>query len=248
MDRPLVTFLSDFGLYDAYTAQVKAVILSAVPDARIVDITHEVPSYSILQAAWLLHTSYRYFPVGAVHLCVVDPGVGTPRPALAVRKGGHIFVGPDNGVFSFLYPADAIIEVRWRPSTAVSPTFHGRDFFAPLVAEVMRGTPLETLGSPADRPVSFDVSRDMVAHIDRFGTVITTIPASKLKDGCSVQVGEMRVGTIAPTFAGIPEGGLALLHGSASTIEIAADRASAAAMLGARVGQEVVFYPGLERE
>ncbi|HPE46365.1 MAG TPA: SAM-dependent chlorinase/fluorinase, partial [Deltaproteobacteria bacterium] len=106
---PLLTFLSDFGSRDAYAAQVKAVILSKVPEAKIVDISHEVEPFNLVSAGWLLFTSYRYFPAGTVHLAVVDPGVGTARAVLLVRKGGHVFVGPDNGLFSFLYPADEVV-------------------------------------------------------------------------------------------------------------------------------------------
>ncbi len=143
-----MTFMSDFGLEDAYVAQVKARVLSRMPDACIVDITHGVRPYDIISAAWLLSTSFSYFPEGSIHLCVVDPGVGTSRAALAVRKGGHIFVGPDNGIFSFLYPAQEVIETIWRPEGPVSRTFHGRDLFAPVVAEIMEGVPLESLGPP----------------------------------------------------------------------------------------------------
>lgn len=239
-----MTFMSDFGLEDAYVAQVKARVLSRMPDACIVDITHGVRPYDIISAAWLLSTSFSYFPEGSIHLCVVDPGVGTSRAALAVRKGGHIFVGPDNGIFSFLYPAQEVIETIWRPEGPVSRTFHGRDLFAPVVAEIMEGVPLESLGPPMDNPAAFDTSREMVVHVDRFGTVITNIPSVKLKDGCSVTCGERKVGRIAGTFSDIPPGELSLVCGSASTIEIAANRADAAEMLGAGVGMDVLFDPG----
>lgn len=120
MDRPIVTLLTDFGLSDAYVAQLKAAILSRVDAVELVDITHGVEPFGILQAGWLLGTTYGHFPRGSIHLCVVDPGVGTSRAALIVLKDGHAFVGPDNGVFSFIYPAEQVIEVTWRPSTPVS--------------------------------------------------------------------------------------------------------------------------------
>ena len=238
-----MTFISDFGLEDAYVAQVKARVLTMVPDAAIVDITHEVSPYDILSAAWLISTSYGYFPDGSIHLCVVDPGVGTSRAAVAVRKGGHLFVGPDNGIFSFLYPAEGVTEILWRPEGNVSPTFHARDVFAPAVARIMMGVSPEHLGQPLENPVRFDVTKPMVVHIDRFGTVITTIDCSMLRQGCAILVGKTRINRIAGTFMDIPPGETALVCGSASTIEIAANRASAADMLGAEVGMVLVFEP-----
>ncbi|HNY66838.1 MAG TPA: SAM-dependent chlorinase/fluorinase [Deltaproteobacteria bacterium] len=241
MGERIVTFLSDFGLQDGYVAQVKARLLSLAPGTAIVDITHEVAPYGITSAAWILSTSYPYFPPGSIHLCVVDPGVGTARSVLAARKGDHLFVGPDNGVFSFIYPADSVTRVDWRPAGPVSPTFHGRDLFAPVVGELLRGAQPESLGSCLEKPVSFDTSRDMVAHIDRFGTLVTTIPCARLRDGCSLLVGGVSIRTVAQTFADIPQGGLALICGSAGTVEVAADRGSAAQVLGAKVGMEVVL-------
>jgi len=238
-----MTFLSDFGTQDAYVAQVKGRILSAQPDAAIVDITHEVPPYGIVSAAWLLSTSYGYFPAGSIHLCVVDPGVGTSRAAIAVRKGGHTFVGPDNGIFSFLYPAEEATEILWRPEGPVSPTFHARDVFAPAIGEIMKGTPPRQLGRPLSHPVRFDTARPMVVHIDRFGTVITNIGCSKLRQGCAVLMGKARIDRIVQTFSDIPPGEPALFCGSASTVEIAANRRRAADILGAEVGMELVVEP-----
>lgn len=249
MNRPLMTFISDFGLEDAYVAQVKARILSASPDAVIVDVTHTVSPYDILSAAWILFTSYGYFPAGSIHLCVVDPGVGTSRPAAAIRKGGHTFVGPDNGIFSFLYPAEEATEILWRPQGFISSTFHARDVFAPAVLEIMKGVAPNLLGRPLDNPVRFDAAKDMVVHIDRFGTVITNIACSKLRRGCAVLVGKTRIDRVAETFSEIPPGEPALLCGSASTIEIAANRMRAADLLGAEAGMEVLFEPySLQRE
>ena len=234
-----MTFLSDFGHRDAYAAQVKAVILSHVPDAQIIDITHDIEPYGIVSAAWLLSTTYPHFPQGTVHLAVVDPGVGTDRAILEVRKKGHVFIGPDNGIFSFLYPADEVREITWRPEGAVSSTFHGRDIFAPLAARILAGHGLGLPGVPKHDPVAFDVKSPMVVHIDTFGNVITNIPCNDLKAGCSLEVNGMKVTAAAGTFADIPEGGLGLICGSASTIEIAANRARASDIIGAKSGMPV---------
>jgi S-adenosylmethionine hydrolase len=248
MAAHIVTFLSDFGLRDGYVAQVKARILSSRPGAVIVDITHEVEPFGILSAGWVLSATYPWFPPGSVHLCVVDPGVGTGRQALVVRKGPHLFVGPDNGVFSFLYPADSVTGIDWRPDGPVSPTFHGRDLFAPAVAELLKGAPAESLGHSLAEPVCIDLSRHLVVHIDRFGTLVTNIPSSELAEGCSLRVGDVSISDVAQTFARIPGPGPALLPGSAGTVEVAVDRGSAAQVLGARVGMDVAFGQAPQRE
>lgn len=240
---PYMTFLSDFGLRDAYVAQVKAVILSRVPQARIVDISHDIDAFDFISAGWLLATSYRCFSAGTVHLAVVDPGVGTDRAVLMVRKDGHVFVGPDNGLFSFIYPADEVIEVTWRPGGVISPTFHGRDIFAPIVVKLLTGHGLGVAGRPRTDPVFFDVHAPMVVHIDGFGNVITNIPCSRLAPGAAVEVNGTRVESESGTFADIPIGGLGLVCGSAGTIEIAANRARASDMARARVGMAVSIVP-----
>ena len=248
MHRPVVTLLTDFGLEDAYVAQIKARILSSIPDVKLVDITHSLPPFGVIPAGWLLSTSYPYFPRGSIHLCVVDPGVGTSRAVLAILKDGHAFVGPDNGVFSFLYPAQSVIEVTWRPSGNISGTFHGRDIFAPVVVELLKYVPPQTLGRPFGKPVIIDVSRDMVVHVDRFGNVVTNIEGSRLKAGCTLTVGEKKISRVAESYAGIPPGELGLIVGSASTVEVAANRVSAASLLGAEAGMPVRFEPRASQE
>ena len=243
MSRPVFSLLTDFGLEDAYVAQLKAVILSQVPDVELVDITHSIPPFGLLSAGWLLHTSYAFFPRGSIHLCVVDPGVGTSRPILAVLKDGHAFVGPDNGVFSFLFPAEQVIEITWKPLGPLSSTFHGRDIMAPVVVELLKYTPPQSLGRPASNPVRLDVAKDMVVHIDRFGNVVTNVHGSRLQDGCSLVVGGKRVHRIVESFAGIPPGEPALIVGSALTVEVAANRESAAVLLGAKAGMPVRLIP-----
>ena len=233
--QPLITFISDFGLRDAYVAQVKARILTGAPAATIVDITHELPAYSILSGAWLTFTSYAWFPVGTIHLAVVDPGVGTTRDLLAVEKDGHVFVGPDNGIFSFLYTADKVIAVQWRPEGSIAPTFHGRDIFAPVVIKVLQGSPLEKLGVIKKDPLMLDVHKPMVVHIDRFGNIITNIPCPDLQD-YRVEIAGQVIKSFARTFTELPPGDLGLICRSASTVEIVAQEQNAAEMIGAWIG------------
>ena len=167
MTRPIF-FLTDFGLADTYVGVVKAVILGIAPDARIVDQTHDVPPQDVRAGAFSLMTAAPYLPDDAVVLAVVDPGVGTARRPIAMQIGERTFVGPDNGLFSWVTeeartprpplpvrgrggPASTVVldrPERWRPT--VSATFHGRDLFGPVAAHLARGVALQDVGSPCD--------------------------------------------------------------------------------------------------
>lgn len=234
----MVSFLSDFGLEDTYVAQVKARILSEFPAATIVDITHEVRPYSIISGAWLLYTVYQAFPQGTIHLAVVDPGVGTSRRVLVVEKDEHIFVGPDNGIFSFLYPADKIIGISWQPSGPVSATFHGRDIFAPLVIRLLHGDRDSDLGSHVTDPIVLDTVSPQVVHIDRYGNIITNIRPIDLMGRALAMQGRI-FGRLASTFEELPEVDPGLITGSAGTIEIACRRGDASGILGAYIGMSL---------
>jgi len=235
--------LSDFGLRDAYVAQVKGRIFTAVPEVNIVDITHEILSYTIISAAWLVYTTYCWFPRGSIHMTVVDPGVGTQRALIVLEKEDHIFVGPDNGIFSFLFEEAAVREILWRPADHVCNTFHARDIFAPLVVEILNGVEPSSLGKLKVDPVSFDTRSHMVVYIDKFGNIVTNIEGSLLKTGCALQVAGHSIVRIVQTFDDLRPGELGLVCGSASTIEIVARQKSAADMLCATVGMptELLF-------
>lgn len=236
----LLSFISDFGLRDSYVAQVKARILSEIPDLTIVDITHDLEAYDLLPGAWLIFTTYASFPEGAIHLAVVDPGVGTSRRALIVEKAGHTFVGPDNGIFSFLYPADSVTAVTWRPQGAIAPSFHGRDLFAPVVIRLLAGATALELGNAITDPISLDIATPQVVHIDRYGNIVTNITPGQLQGHTLVLEGHV-IRNCATTFDDLPPDGLGLIVGSAGTIEIVARRDHAARRLGARVGMPVVL-------
>jgi len=186
----MITLTTDFGTSDGYVAAMKGVMLSIHPEARLVDVTHEIEPQDVMEAAFVLRTTVPYFPAETVHLVVVDPGVGTDRRAVAVRSGDHWFVGPDNGVFPLVLDdqePDAIYELdepdAWRAETP-STTFHGRDIFAPVAAHLNAGRSPETIGSPAENlqplrwamPITDSHSvQGYVAHVDRFGNCITNI-------------------------------------------------------------------------
>ena len=186
---PLVTLTTDFGTADGYVGTMKGVILGIAPDARLVDLSHEIAPQDVRQAAYVLYTAYPFFPPHTVHLVVVDPGVGSARRPIALRTPKGYFVGPDNGVFSYVManePVEAVVELsdpHYR-LLQVSHTFHGRDVFAPAAAHLAAGVPIEALGPPVLDPVTFppprlEVSPDTITgevlHADHFGNVITSI-------------------------------------------------------------------------
>lgn len=186
---PIITFLTDFGESDGYVGAMKGVILGIVPDAHLVDITHQVQPQQIRQAAHILASTYMYFPGHTVHLVVVDPGVGGQRRGIALETPRGRFVAPDNGVLSYV----CLQEPSWQAVVLDQPrhwlvdpsyTFHGRDIFSPVAAHLARGVPLADLGSPLESPVLFDlpllevtpgVLRGEVVRIDHFGNVVTSI-------------------------------------------------------------------------
>ena len=187
VDRPMITVITDFG-DGHYTGALKGAILNVCPDTQIVDITHDCTAHDVEEAAFTLLCIYPYYPLNTIHLVVVDPGVGSERRGIVVSTGKHYFVGPDNGVFSFVYARERVQEVvsiesskYFRPE--VSPTFHGRDIFAPVAAWLARGTPLKEFGTEITDYVQMDVSMvqkngenllsGSVIYIDRFGNIIT---------------------------------------------------------------------------
>ncbi|MGH7568950.1 MAG: SAM hydrolase/SAM-dependent halogenase family protein, partial [Gemmatimonadales bacterium] len=213
MRLPLITLLSDFGTADSYVAEVKGVLLTAAPQATLVDVTHQVPPGDIRAGQFILSRFWHRFPAGTVHLVVVDPGVGTARRALAATASGHWFVAPDNGLLSPL-PPDARFVALPVPET-VAPTFHGRDVFAPAAAALANGTSLERLGSPITDPYRSPLPAPHhdgtvwlgeVLYIDRFGTLISNLPAERVEPGVRIRVAGTDVGLLRRTFGDVERG------------------------------------------
>ena len=246
---PLITFLTDYGLNDSYVAEVKGVLLSRVPDATIVDITHLIPPGDIRSAAYVLGRAWRTFPEGTVHLAVVDPGVGTSRAALAVRSHGHTFVGPDNGIFSYVLTCGPFEAVTLETPEKAAPTFHGRDLFAPAAARILMGYPLHLLGVPASSDLvrlsagaphyEGKVVVGEVIYVDRFGTLVTNLTTEEVPHYAVLETNDLEVGRLQKTFGDVASGGLVSYVGSGGLVEIAVRDGSAARRLGIGVGHEV---------
>lgn len=256
----IVTLTTDFGRRDGYVAAMKGAMLARAPGVRIVDVTHEVPAQDVMAAAFVLRQTAPFFPADTVHLAVVDPGVGTPRRAIAARTtiGGTPcrFVGPDNGLLPLLADdesADAVVLDRpgaWR-TPVPSDTCHGRDVFGPVAAALADGTALGDLGSPAGplTPLHWPLPRvdaegveGMVLHIDRFGNCVTNIPREAMDGRGSAfkaYVGTAVLRRHAPSYGHVPAGEPLTLFGSSGHLEIAVNRGDAASLFSVVRGASV---------
>ena len=196
--RPVITFLTDFGTSESYVGVMKGVVLNIFADVQLVDITHDVAPQQVMAGAWQLATSYRYFPAGTIHVCVVDPGVGSARQPIALHAGDWFFVGPDNGLFSYVLAEQPVHEAVVLSNAAyhlpqVSTTFHGRDIFSPAAAHIASGVSLAALGTRVDPSTLQRIDTDLPerqggeihAHVvlaDHFGNLISNIPFSLVPD------------------------------------------------------------------
>src|SRR5271157_3055772 len=174
-DKRIITLTTDFGYKDPFVAQMKGVILSINPDVTIVDITHLIHPQDIDEAAYIIGSSFSYFPSGTIHVVVVDPGVGSERKALILEAGGHYFIGPDNGVFSHIlkrpFSLHRITEEKYMLSKA-SPTFQGRELFAPVAASLSTGLEPGEFGSPVEDFVVLSIPLPRVGRSAISGEVI----------------------------------------------------------------------------
>ncbi len=253
----VVTLLSDFGSRDPFVGLMKGAILALAPAARLVDLGHECDAYDVAAAAFWLARGFGYFAAGAVHLAVVDPGVGSTRRALAAVAGGHAFVGPDNGLLAEALAGAGPFEVieldpvRAGRGGEPSATFHGRDLFAPAAARLCAGAPLASLGRPLD-PASLAPSplpaprreggalAGEVVLVDRFGNLITNLGADPRAAGAGARVqwagGEL---PLSRTYADAAPGAPLALVNSFGVVEIAVREGSAAAAFGLGRGSRV---------
>lgn len=261
----IVTLLTDFGTGGVFAGIMKGVLLRVNPLARLVDLTHEIPPHDVLAGALLLRSAVRYFPAGTVHLAVVDPGVGGTRRALALAAGDALLVGPDNGLLSLAANALGIsrahaidiakLAARKFSGGPISQTFHGRDVFAPVAAQLSMGVPLASVGPAVENleelrlPVCRAGARAItgqVIHVDRFGNLITNVALSDLRqlggfseDSVYVSIHGERIDGIVPAYATVPEGALLAIIGSWELLEIAVRNGNAAHRFGVTRGARV---------
>jgi hypothetical protein len=256
---PFITLTTDFGEGSPYVAEMKGVILSINPDARIVDVSHAIPPQNIRHGAIVLDEATVFFPGGSIHVAVVDPGVGTARALVAVACAGQWFLAPDNGLLSEVMARPGATARTIAASTfeaigarADGATFHGRDLLAPLAAELATGRlPFAALGAPCrprqspPLPLAHAVADGFsgtVVTVDHFGNLVTSIEGSQLEPGCRWEaVVAGRVAERVAAYGDGPAGGLVALVNSWGLVEIAESGGSAAARLGVGRGEPVLL-------
>lgn len=258
MDRRIITLTTDFGLSDGFVGIVKGVILSLAPDVSIVDITHDVKAFDISSGAWVIQNARSFFPEDAIHVVIVDPGVGSQRRCLALATHHGVYLAPDNGVLSSIATDESAAGITithlnkpqyWRET--VSSTFQARDIFAPVAARIASGMSPQEMGDQVkiDSIVLLDskaprsggsFSEGEVVYVDRFGNLITNISAtlSALTDATCLLNGRP-VGKAVKSYFQVAEGEVAVVAGSHGFIEIAVNQGNAAAVLAAGVGSSV---------
>lgn len=264
----ILTFLSDFGAAGPYPAAMKAVALGIAPDAVIVDISHELPPHGVREGAFVLWSAARGFPEGTVHCAVVDPGVGTERRGLILRAGGHLFVGPDNGLLdpaarALGKPQAYEIANRRYLRGKISQTFHGRDVFAPVAAHLAAGVPAEEIGGPLNDWIRLDIDFQggrwdeaskaflgQIVYIDRFGNAITNITSEALLEPIAfdqsvtlVAKGRERTVRLRRSYGYAERGEICLVPGSHDLIEISVREGSAGEQLSLSPGDPVLLRP-----
>jgi S-adenosylmethionine hydrolase len=255
MGKPIITLTTDFGTKDGYVGAVKGVIKRINPDAGIVDITHEIESFDVLGAAFTLNNFYRYFPSGTIHLSVVDPGVGSERQPLLIKSEDFYFVGPDNGIFSFVYKSETITDMVVLSNkryllAEISGTFHARDVFAPAAAYVSHGVDVNEFARAAKECLKLIIPEPRrskgrlggeIIHIDGFGNLVTNVAVQSLRDKeiTAITVGRKRIKRISRSYSEIEEGEVGALVGSSDLLEIALNRGSAREALKSKVGSAV---------
>jgi S-adenosylmethionine hydrolase len=251
----LIALLSDYGLQDPYVGVMKGALLSVNPEARIVDLTHEIPPQDVREGGRALAAALPYFPDGTIFVAVVDPGVGTERAIVGVESDRHLFLAPDNGLLSVLPLSRRMVRIADSKyfRSPVSPTFHGRDIFAPVAGHLSRGTDLArfgpslrkltTLDLPAPRSSAGGGLQGEVVAIDRFGNLITNIPQKLLPREPRITVGRRTLHKLSRSYADARKGDLLALVGSTGHLEISVNQGSASKSARIRKGDRVLVTP-----
>jgi S-adenosylmethionine hydrolase len=259
--NPIITLTTDYGTNDHLAGTLKGVILKIVPDATVVDITHQVNAFDLLDGALAIGSAYSYFPARTIHVVVVDPGVGTARRPLLVSAGNQYFVAPDNGVLSMIYEREHDVVARHanvehyylRP---LSKTFHGRDIFAPVAAWLAKGAQIGSMGEEITDYKKFAMPKPKAANghvkgvvmrVDAFGNLLTNFRAEDLPTGAlaggtiKFQVGTHSVTRIVDTFALGKKSEPVAFVGSSGYVEIGVNKGNASQALAIGRGAAVVL-------
>jgi S-adenosylmethionine hydrolase len=256
----MITLMTDFGTSDHYVGVMKGVILNINPQVEIVDITHAIPPQDILGAAFLIDSTYRYFPSGTIHVVVVDPGVGSERRAIVCQTETAYFVCPDNGLLTHILHNEKHAHAVAVENSAyflpqVSNTFHGRDIFAPVAAHLSRGVPISELGNPVTQPVQLALPKPQVTEemvighiiwIDSFGNLVTDISREILEslegqNGVVIHAGSAKIDHFNRSYAESEIGEVLAIIGSFNRLEISINQGNAAQVLELKRGDTITI-------
>ncbi len=253
----IITLTTDFGTRDGYVAQMKGVMHAICPKVHVVDVTHDIEPFSVMQAALVVKAVSSYFPRGTIHVAVVDPGVGSARRGLVLRRKERIFIGPDNGIFSLLQPTTGSWEMReiQNPKYMLPdphPTFHGRDVFSPVAAHLAREKPFNEVGPLVDNPVTLSIPQPTrsdngiageIIYADRFGNLTTNIEAGALTEPVgTVMLKEVTITGLSSHFAQVETGQPVVLINSFGYLEIAVNQGNAREVLQTNIGDPVQVH------
>lgn len=252
----IITLLTDFGLQDYFVGAMKGAILSVNADAKIIDMTHEIEPQNVRAAAFTLANYYKTFPPKTIHVCVVDPGVGSNRRAILVETGKYYFIVPDNGLLSFVFSETKNFRVYKLTNEKffrhpVSQTFHGRDIFAPVAAHLSTGINANEFGDEIKDFIRFEMSAPQkisehkleggIIHIDRFGNLITNFRREDLPEKFVLEVNGKRIEKHHKYYAEAKTGEVFSIFGSAGFLEIVAFQDSAKDLLNVKTGEKVIL-------
>ena len=256
----VITLTTDFGTRDPYAGIIKGIALSINPNARLIDITHEIQAHDITNASFMIANTYKYFPVGTVHVCIVDPGVGGNRKNIGILTERYFFIGPDNGIFTIVSTKEKIVEIREITKlpfilNKISDTFHGRDVFAPCAGHLSAGSSFSDIGPVVENIISIEhpelvengsIIIGEIVSIDSFGNLITNISRNKFLSfaknyAFEIYYASERFHRINKQYADVEFGKPLVLFGSSSFLEISMNGGSAASYFMTTVGTTVTI-------
>ncbi len=253
--KRIIALTTDFGTQDGYAGAIKGVILSINPKVNIVDISHRIPSQNVLAGACCLFNSAPLFPRETIHLAVVDPGVGSKRKAVLIQTERFYLIGPDNGIFGLILRKDKVIKAIELKNSRYflgwnSPTFQGRDIFAPVAAYLSLGIKTEEFGTKLKNIQELDLPRikkskariiGQIIHIDKFGNLVSNVTAQDLGqvDGFKMRIKGHTIPALSRTFAEVKRGELLAYIGSSDFLEIGLREGNARSKLKAKVGDKI---------
>ncbi|MBI2996131.1 MAG: SAM-dependent chlorinase/fluorinase [Candidatus Melainabacteria bacterium] len=251
----IITLTTDFGDVDPYSGVMKGVIHAIYPYVRIVDITHNISPQDILQASWVIESSYSYFPGGSIHVCVVDPGVGSLRKPLLIESRNYFFIGPDNGIFTSVLEKEEIKTITELTESkywlsVISQTFHARDIFSPVAAYLAKGVSPGDFGTPLTKEGLIKLPSNSflrtekgctgtVKYIDRFGNIITNIPDSIIPPKIQGKIKNIDFKGLVSSFSECEPNKFFAVKGSSGYIELFVNKGNIAKQIGAKIGDKV---------